>query len=319
MEALVTIVVPGHDVALYAEEALESLRAQSLREWTAVLVDDGSRDGTAEIFVAAAAADPRFRVVRQEARRGLGAARNRALAEVQTPFIGFLDADDVMMPEALSQLSAALDASGSDFAVGAYVRLRPTDAGGYAPDAVQPWVRRSTEPGRQSVTIEEHPDASANVVAWSKLVRTAFWQRARLRFPEGRLYEDQIIAQLMYSGARRFDVLPEVVVQWRERAEGTSITQQEDRLDVLRDCLDAMAEGLAVLDAAGHTRAARARVKQLLAMDVPRLAAIAASHPDDAYRRALGCFSRMLTERPDQGPVPLSAQNAALVSATRLW
>ncbi|WP_460775144.1 glycosyltransferase family 2 protein [Microbacterium sp. GXF7504] len=313
--AVVTVVVPGYEVAPYAREALDSLRAQTLAEWTAVLVDDASTDGTADIFAEAAAADPRFRLVRHETRRGLGAARNTGLDAVGTPFLGFLDADDVLRPDALERMVSTLDASGSDFVVGAYVRLRPDGAGGYAAGEVQPWVRAATDPARTGTTIDEHPQASGNIVAWSKVSRTAFWQQTGLRFPEGRLYEDQVVAQRMYTRARRFDVLPDVVVHWRERAEGTSITQYEARLDVLRDCLAAMADGLAVLDAAGHGRAASARVSLILAMDLPRLARIAADHPDPAHRRAVGAFARSLTDRPDAGAL----RPDPLLSAALLW
>ncbi|MFX9089408.1 hypothetical protein ABTN55_19850, partial [Acinetobacter baumannii] len=71
-------------------------------------------------------------------------------------------------------------------------------------------------------------------------------------------------------------------------------------LGVLRDCLDAMAAGLAVLDDAGQHAAADARVRLMLTMDVPRLARIAETHPDAAYRRALGEFTRALTARSSE-------------------
>ncbi|WP_159501114.1 glycosyltransferase family 2 protein [Microbacterium sp. 18062] len=322
--ALVTVIVPGFDVAPWAGDALASLRRQTLAEWTAVLVDDASADGTGALFEAAAADDDRFRVLRHARRGGLGAARNAALATVETPFVAFLDADDVLQPGALARMVGVLDETGSDFVAGAYVRLRPDGAGGYAPGAVQPWVAAATSPERRGVTIEEHPEAAANIVAWSKVSRTAFWEHSGLRFPEGRLYEDQVVAQLMFARARRFDVVPDVVAHWRERSDGSSITQHEERLDVLRDCLDAMAEGLRVLEGTDHPLAARARVGQLLRMDVPRLARIAASHPEDAYRRAVGAFARDLWDRADVARLPLSADALPadalpLLAAARLW
>ena len=136
----VTVIVPGHNVAPYAAEALSSLQRQTLRNWTAVLIDDESTDDTADIFDAAAGADSRFRVVRHAERAGLGAARNAGLDRVDTPFLGFLDADDVLAPTALERLIGVLDETGSDFAVGAYVRLRPDSGGGYSLGTVQPWV-----------------------------------------------------------------------------------------------------------------------------------------------------------------------------------
>src|SRR5690606_32518049 len=107
---------------------------------------------TPELFTRAAASDPRFRVVRHDAQRGLGAARNTGLDLVETPFVGFLDADDVLAPRALERLVATVTASGSDFAFGAYVRLRPDGAGGYAPGEVQAWVRKATDPARTATT-----------------------------------------------------------------------------------------------------------------------------------------------------------------------
>lgn len=316
--AAVTVIVPGYDVTGYASEALRSLRAQTLTEWTAMLVDDGSTDGTGALFEEAAARDPRFRVVRHDRRRGLGAARNTGLDAAETPFLAFLDADDVMEPTALETMLGVLDRSGSDFVAGAYVRLRPSERG-YRPDPVQPWVAAATSPARTGVTVEDHPEAVANVVAWSKVSRTAFWRRTGLRFPEDRLYEDQVVAQVMYARARRFDVAPDVVVQWRERADGSSITQHEDRLSVLRDCLSAMTDGMRVLAGTGHAEAARTRARQLLRMDIPRLARTGARHPDPEYRRLLGGFARQVWAAADGAGMDLEPDAADLVDATRLW
>ncbi len=317
MNPVVTIIVPGFDVEEYVDDALASLRAQTLTAWTALLIDDASTDGTAVHFETAAATDPRFRVVRHVRRQGLGAARNTGLDLVQTPLVGFLDADDLLTPGALERLVGVLAASGSDFAAGAYVRLRPDGVGGYAAGPVQPWVAAATDPERLGTTIDEHPAASGNIVAWSKVSRTGFWRRMGLRFPVGRLYEDQIVAQRMYAGARAFDVVPDVVAHWRERADGSSITQTKAAVAVLRDYLAAMSGGIAHLEATGHPTAARARVGLILAMDLPPLVGFAQQHPDDAYRRALGAFTRSLW---DHGvDIDLDDEPAALAAAARLW
>lgn len=290
-DAVVTVIVPGRDVADYAEEALDSLRAQTLTAWRAVLVDDASRDGTGELFRAAAARDERFTLVAHVEHRGLGAARNTGLDLVRTPLVGFLDADDRFTPWALERLAAALTASGSELVAGAYARLRPDGSGGYAAGAVQPWVAAATSPPRRATSLAEHPEASGNVVAWSKLSRIDLWRRIGLRFPEGRLFEDQAVAQRLYTAARGFDVIPEVVVHWRERAEGTSITQRTAALDVLTDYLAALGEGIAVLQAAGEHAAVTARARLILQLDVPPLVQIAAGHPDDEYRARLRAFA----------------------------
>jgi glycosyltransferase involved in cell wall biosynthesis len=313
----VTVIVPGYDVAPYAVEALDSLRRQTRTDWTAVLVDDASTDDTGALFDAAAADDERFRVVHHRTQSGLGAARNTGLDLVRTPFVGFLDADDRLTPHALERLVGTVAASGSDFALGAYVRLRPGSTGDYITGTVQPWVAAATDPARAATTLDQHPEASGNIVAWSKVSRTDLWQRTGLRFPVGKAYEDQIVAQQMYTRARAFDVIPDVVVEWRERADGSSITQHKGELPVLRDYLEALAGGLDVLDAAGQPRAAASRIRLILAMDLPPLVDLARDHVDDAYRRELGAFARTLWSRADGFTLPEPVATA--LDAARLW
>ncbi len=291
----VTVIIPGFDVAAYADEALESLRRQTHRHWKAILVDDASTDDTTRLFADAEADDPRFRVVRHETQRGLGAARNTGLDLVDTPYTAFLDADDVLRPDALSRLADTLDRTGSAFVVGAYVRLRPdADGPGYTAADVQPWVAAATDPAREATTLAAHPAASGNIVAWSKMSRTDFWNEHGLRFPEGRYYEDQVLAQRMYTLASRFDVIPDVLVEWRQRRDGGSITQRLAEVDVLRDYLDALGEGIALLRAAGADAAVASRGALIRTLDLPPLLAIAETHPDPAYGIALEAFVESL-------------------------
>ncbi|MBA8815869.1 CDP-glycerol glycerophosphotransferase [Microbacterium halimionae] len=299
--ALVTVIVPGFNVARYVAEAIDSLRAQTMTAWQAILVDDGSTDATGTRFDEATTTDPRFRVVHHPFRRGLGAARNTGLDLVDTEFVAFLDADDVLTETALERMVATVQRTGSDLVTGAYVRLRPQPDGTYLRGDVQPWVSASTSPARDAATLVTHPEVTANVVAWSKVTRSSLWERLSLRFPNDQLYEDQAIAQHLYVGARAFDVIPDVVALWRVRADGSSITQAEANLTVLTACITAMRDGIDVLDATGSTAAASARIGQILRMDVPRLVEIAGSHPDPVYRATLGAFTRELIARVPAG------------------
>ncbi|WP_144795651.1 glycosyltransferase family 2 protein [Microbacterium paludicola] len=301
---IVTLIVPGRDIAAFAPAAIASLRAQTEPRWRAILIDDGSSDDTGEVFAHAADADSRFSLVRHETPRGLGAARNAGIDLVDTPFLGFLDADDELTPAAVARLTGTLTRTGSDFVAGAYVRSR-LRGGTYVPGRVQPWTAAATDPERLGTDIFAHPAASANIVAWSKVSRTDFW--SGLRFPEGVAYEDQVVAQRMYTGAAAFDVIPDVVVHWRLRADGSSITQSKGRLAVLRDYLTALRGGIRVLHDAGATAAVAARLSLILTMDLPPLEALAATHPDPAYGAELSAFVdelRALPEFADARPDP---------------
>ncbi|WP_311198444.1 glycosyltransferase family 2 protein [Microbacterium sp. p3-SID336] len=293
---LVTMIVPGRDIAAFAPAAIDSLRAQTEPRWRALLIDDGSADDTGAVFAAAAADDERFTFVQHPASRGLGAARNIGLAQVDTPFTGFLDADDELLPDALALLLGTLERTGSDFAAGAYVRTR-LHGDRYVAGRVQPWVAAATDPARHGTTLAAHPHAVSNIVAWSKISRTELWQD--LRFPEGVAYEDQVVAQTLYTRARAFDVIPDVVVRWRVRPDGTSITQSKAQLPVLRDYLTALRGGIRVLHEAGAHAAVTARLDLILAMDVAPLREIARSHPDPAYAAEVAAFIAELEALPE--------------------
>jgi glycosyltransferase involved in cell wall biosynthesis len=293
---IVTVIVPGRDIAAFVPAALDSLRAQTESRWRAVLIDDGSTDDTGAIFAAAAADDARFTIIHHAASRGLGAARNIGIDRVDTPYLGFLDGDDELRPDAIARMTGTLEETGSDFVAGAYVRSRSRGAG-YVAGRVQPWVAAATSPRRLATTLAEHPQAVSNIVAWSKVSRTEFWQD--LRFPEGVAYEDQVVAQLMYTRARAFDVIPDVVVQWRLRADGTSITQGKAQLPVLRDYLAALRGGIRVLHEAGARSSVIARLDLILAMDMPSLLDIAGSHPDPTYAAEIGAFIAELRALPE--------------------
>jgi glycosyltransferase involved in cell wall biosynthesis len=103
----VSIVIPAFNAAETIGDTLRSVRAQRSSAWEAIVVDDGSSDGTAEIAQRFAARDARIRVVRQE-NRGEAGARNTGVAHARHEWLLFLDADDWVAPEHLERLTQEL-------------------------------------------------------------------------------------------------------------------------------------------------------------------------------------------------------------------
>jgi glycosyltransferase involved in cell wall biosynthesis len=91
------------------DRAISSVLKQEDVEVIVIVVDDGSDDDTAQ-FVAGHS-DRRIQLVRHENSRGVSAARNAGLERVTTPWVSFLDDDDVWSPHKLRNQLAALQAS----------------------------------------------------------------------------------------------------------------------------------------------------------------------------------------------------------------
>jgi glycosyltransferase involved in cell wall biosynthesis len=101
----IRVITPAYNVAAFIGDAIASVLAQTHEDWSILVIDDGSGDGTAD--VAGQYRDARITVLRQ-ANAGVSAARNRGLAEPGGDGVLFLDADDWLAPEALARLIAAL-------------------------------------------------------------------------------------------------------------------------------------------------------------------------------------------------------------------
>ena len=92
---LVDVIVPCFNQGRFLRAAIESLQAQSLQDWRAIVVDDGSSDETPAVCDALAAREPRMTVLRKF-NGGLSSARNAGLRKATAEFVQFLDADDLL-------------------------------------------------------------------------------------------------------------------------------------------------------------------------------------------------------------------------------
>ena len=92
--AVVSIIVPVYNTpGNWFRECMESVRKQSWKDWEAILIDDGSSNGTEKICDEYAGKDPRFLVVHQK-NRGVSAARNAGIQRAKGEWLIFLDPDD---------------------------------------------------------------------------------------------------------------------------------------------------------------------------------------------------------------------------------
>ena len=94
---MISFIIPIYNAEGYLPACLDSLLAQTEPEWQAILVDDGSTDGSLAIAKNYAERDKRFEVYEQ-AHAGQSAARNLGMKHAKGNFIAFVDADDSIGP-----------------------------------------------------------------------------------------------------------------------------------------------------------------------------------------------------------------------------
>jgi glycosyltransferase involved in cell wall biosynthesis len=107
---LVSIVIPFFDsYAKYLDACLDSVLQQTYRNWEVIVVDDASPTDAGRAIVERRG-DSRLTIIRHEANRGQGAARNTGMRHSSGEFLLPLDCDDILAPTHMEKLMGALDA-----------------------------------------------------------------------------------------------------------------------------------------------------------------------------------------------------------------
>lgn len=103
-----SVIIPLYNKAPYVSKTIDSVLAQSFRDFELVVVDDGSMDGSAEIADQAIAGREQCRLIRQ-CNAGVAVARNNGVAASRGAYLCFLDADDWWEPTFLEEMDRLID------------------------------------------------------------------------------------------------------------------------------------------------------------------------------------------------------------------
>ena len=175
------IIIPAYNAGRYLRECMDSVLGQETRYSFRVLaIDDGSTDATGEMLDGYAARDSRVHVVHQE-NRGHSGARNAGLEIADAELIMFLDSDDVLFPDAVERLAGAVLNGDAAFSEGAY-------------EVVDTQLQHISDSPHEAGELADFADCSA--YPWGKAYRLRALDG--FRFPEGYLYEDSFIYQVLF-------------------------------------------------------------------------------------------------------------------------
>jgi glycosyltransferase involved in cell wall biosynthesis len=225
----VSVVMPVYNAMPYLKECLASLKAQSLRKFEVILVDDGSTDESLEVLRDFAESDPFDRVILlTQEHQGAGAARNLGLDHAQGEYVAFLDADDVFDK---GMLGRAYGKAKADQAAVCVFRSRNLDSATGRTSPIAHAVKINQLPKHRpfsSTAITHNPFFSFVGWPWDKLFLRSYLQNTRLRFQPLTSTND---AYFVYSSlllCDRITILDEELISHR-RNVGTSISSSTSK------------------------------------------------------------------------------------------
>ena len=225
----ISVIVPCYNAERWLPECIASLRGQTMEDFEALLVDDGSRDGTAGLLAGAARADARLRVLRQE-NRGVSAARNRALGQARGEWLFFLDADDVLPCDALETLLSAA-AEDCDLVVGRHAVFSARGEEEIRPEGS--WPHLSGEARRRAAALRLIEGDSVLNIMCNKLHRRAYAEAQGLRLVEGvRVAEDNLFNLEAVLTGRGIADVPRVTYRYRMHGDSAMHRQSGSQFEM---------------------------------------------------------------------------------------
>lgn len=267
----VSVILPCYNAAQTLEETLESLAAQTHKDFEVLAVDDGSTDNTADILDRWAKNDSRFKVISRP-HAGVISASNAGMLASIAPYIARLDADDRAHPQRLEKQLAFLNANPNIALVSCLVKAFPEEDVGDGFRIYLEWLNAliSDEDIRREIFVESPLPNPSVMIRREWMLRMGGYQDRG--FPE-----DYDLYLRLYLAGARFAKIPEVLHEWREHPDRITHTDSRYSLEnFLRTKAYYLARGpLKGRDAViiwGSGMIGRRLAKQLERQDMPLVA-----------------------------------------------
>lgn len=186
--ATVSVIIPVYNTEAYLEECLQSLQNQSYGDFEAIIIDDGSTDGSAKIIEQFTQKDSRFKKIPHSSKisngsknsKGPAEARNIGLDEAQGDWICFVDSDDKISEDFLKNMLASAEKNNADM-VCSSVEFFGEQSRKYS---LEDGVVTGADACQTMLYQKVFPDYSL----WNKLFAAKLWQN--LRFGSLQIGED---------------------------------------------------------------------------------------------------------------------------------
>ena len=217
---IVSLLIPIYNVERYLRECLDSAVGQTLRDIEIICINDGSTDSSPDIIREYMSRDPRVKMI-DKANSGYGDSMNRGLDMARGRYVGILESDDFMMPEALEKLVTAAERYGADMAKANFDLYWSTPN-----EHRQLFEMFKLEECDKPV----HPCDSIGAFAlkpsiWSAVYRRDFLDKNVIRFlpTPGAAFQDASFTFKVFALAETAVYLHDSVLSYRQDNEGSSV------------------------------------------------------------------------------------------------
>lgn len=226
---LLSVIVAAYNAESYLQECINSLIHQTYKNLEILIVDDGSTDLTGTICNDFAQKDNRIHVIHQQ-NGGLSNARNTALNALTGDYITIVDADDYVLPSAFEDAITQLELHKLDFiSFGSFRCGQGGDGDGI--------LHLSLED--KHIERLKHCLSTEGTIGWAVIYKKELWKE--IRNPEGRIFEDSVVAYQIYDKAKRCGYINKNYYYYRKTATGicsSAIFKPHSRYDYILACQD---------------------------------------------------------------------------------
>lgn len=223
---LVSVIMPAYNAEATLEASAESVLASSCRDIELLIIDDGSKDGTADICRRLAAEDARVWTVSVK-NGGPAKARNLGLDTARGEFVTFVDSDDLISPQMLTSMLKDAVVNGADIAACGATIEYPS-----APERNSRvgFAKSGLYEGESLKALFDLPRMTIFFSGWGKLIRRELIERDGLRFDTRyRITEDSDFAMRCLESAEAVYVEDECFYRYMQvnSASLTSVKNAE--------------------------------------------------------------------------------------------
>ena len=248
MEFKVSAVIPMYKARDYIVENVDALLQQTLPELELVIVNDCSPDDSMAICREHYGNNPRVQLIDQPKNMGPGAARNRGVQAARGEYIGFVDSDDAVLPEAFEKMYRTAKEYDADVVhcTGVIFPLVKEAPANLLTIDQKDWLRFATD--RYDVATETRlipmdpmerfrnwRKEAYHWAVWNKLYRRTFLLENHLRFGDIKLSEDQLFCFGVLFNAKNYVLMPGEYYLYR--LGGESLCRGSDYLPLMERAL----------------------------------------------------------------------------------